>query len=69
MEKEKVFLRVDLNKTSTGDTTYYRLHKNLRDFLNQCLETHGEIEAIILTKEDNTYDWNIGFVLPKENSN
>ena len=62
--EDKVFIRADLDKTSTGKTAYYRLDKGLKDFLNLCLEKEGEIEAVILTKEHGQYNWNIGFVLP-----
>ena len=64
-DKEEVFIRADLNRTSTGNTAYYRLPKEVKDFLNKCQEKH-EIEAIILTKEKGKYHWNIRFVL-KEN--
>lgn len=64
MNKDQVFIRVDLNKTSTGSTAYYRLDSHFRDFLNICLEKHGEIEAVILTKKNGKYHFNIGFVLP-----
>ena len=61
--KDQVFIRADLNKTSTGNTAYYRLDTKFRDFLNLCLKGHDDIEAIILTKEDGKYHFNIGFVL------
>ena len=64
--KDQVFIRADLLKTSTGSTAYYRLDNHFRDFLNKCLEQHGEIEAVILTKENGKYHFNIGFVIPDE---
>ncbi len=64
MSEDKVFIRADLNEAG-GNTAFYRLDAHMRDFLNKILEKHGEIEAIILTKEDGLYHWNVGFVIPK----
>ena len=66
-KEDQVFIRADLEEL-TGNTAYYRLSKEMKDFLNLCRQKHGEIEAVILTKEDDDdsgdYHWNIGFVLP-----
>ena len=65
---DQVFIRTDLDRTS-GNVAYFRLPREMKDFLNLCRQKHGEIEAIILTKEDNDdsgdYHWNIGFGLPE----
>lgn len=65
-KQDQVFIRQDLNKTS-GPEIWYRLDKQTKDFLNLCRKQHGEIEAVILTKEDDNdtgdYHWNIGFVV------
>lgn len=66
---DQVFIRADLDQTSGEGTAWYRLNREMKDFLNLCREKHGEVEAIILTKEDDDdsgdYHWNIGFVLPE----
>jgi len=62
IDKDEVFIRADLNRTSGGGTAYFRLSKELRDFLNLCDEK-SEIEGIILTRENGDYHKNIGFVL------
>ena len=68
-KEDQVFIRADLDRAS-GNTAYYRLSRELKDFLNLCRQKHGEIEAVILTKEDDDnsgdYHWNIGFALPKK---
>ena len=68
-KEDQVFIRADLDRAS-GNTAYYRLNRELKDFLNLCRKKHGEIEAVILTKEDDDdsgdYHWNIGFALPEE---
>jgi hypothetical protein len=65
---DQLFIRADLEEL-TGNTAYFRLSKEMKDFLNICRKKHGEIEGIILTKEDDDdsgdYHWNIGFVLPE----
>ena len=67
---DQVFIRSDLERAGVGGTAYFRLSKELKDFLNICRKKHGEIEAIILTKEDDDdsgdYHWNIGFALPNK---
>ena len=64
------FIRADLNQTDSKNvTTWFRLDSKLRDFLNLCLEKHGEFDAVVLTKENGTYHWNIGFSLPPPKSN
>lgn len=66
MEEEQIFIRSDLDRISGGGVAYYRLDANMRDFLNRCLKQHGDIEGIILNKEEGDYHWNMGFILPKE---
>lgn len=65
---DQVFIRNDLDRTS-GGVAYFRLSREMKDFLNLCRQKHGEIEAVILTKEDDDdsgeYHWNIGFGLPE----
>lgn len=64
----QAFIRTDLERTS-GNVAYYRLPKDMKDFLNLCRQKYGEIECVILTKEDDDdsgdYHWNIGFGLPE----
>lgn len=64
---DQVFIRSDLDEIR-DNTAYYRLDGNMRDFLNRCLQKHGDIQGVILTKRisANLYDWNIGFVLGPE---
>lgn len=62
MEEDQCFIRQDLNQCGAG-VAYYRLPKDIKDFINLCLEKHGPIEGIILTVDENKYDTNIGFVL------
>lgn len=68
-KEDQVFIRSDLDRT-TGVMTYYRLSREMKDFLNLCRKKHGEIEAVVLTKEDDDdsgdYHWNIGFALGEE---
>lgn len=64
---DQVFIRTDVERTS-GNVAYFRLSREMKDFLNLCRQKHGEIEAVILTKEDDDsgdYHWNIGFALPE----
>ncbi len=67
---DQIFIRSDLDSTTGCGTAYFRMDKNMKDFLNLCRKTDGEVEGIILTKEDDNdsgdYHWNIGFVLPKK---
>ena len=60
--ENEVFMRIDLKRTSTGATLYYRLPKEVKDYLNKCEKKH-EIEAIILTRRNGKYYWNMGFVI------
>lgn len=63
--EDKVFIRSDLNQCGSK-VAFYRLTKELKDFLNLCYEKHGEIEGVILTTEDGEYDTNIGFILKND---
>ena len=64
MEAEKAYIRADLQRTEGGQTAYYRLNKDLVDFLNLLKKKGMSIEAITLDiKEDGTYGYNIGFVV------
>jgi hypothetical protein len=64
----QVFLRLDLDRTTTPGVIWYRLNKDMKDFLNLCRGKYGEMEAVIFTKEDDDesgdYHWNIGFIFP-----
>jgi len=66
-EGEIVFIRGDLARTSTGNTAYYRLTKELREFINKVESEVGEIEGIILDRgEGGDFGFNIGFVCGKD---
>lgn len=69
---EEVFIRSDLNKTTTTKTTYFRLSKELRDFLQLLIDKDYNIEAIELDlndyddedrKDNKRVGFNIGFVI------
>ena len=70
MENEIVFIRADLDKTSTGNFAPYRLTRELVDFLNSLETKVGIIEAVTLDrKEDGKIGFNIGFICGKEKRN
>lgn len=70
MDEDTVFIRADLIKTATGNVAYYRLTKELVDFLNHLEQKVGIIEGITLDrKEDNHIGFNIGFICGKEKRN
>lgn len=60
--EDEAFIRSDLGATSGGGVAYFRVGKGMKEFLNKLDEKH-EIEAVILSREDGRYDWNIGFAL------
>lgn len=69
-DKELVFIRADKDKTSSVGVAWYRLDGKFRDFLNLCIEKHGGIDAVILSKDENgEIDFNIGFSLESEDKN
>ena len=62
---DQVFVRADLQEAA-GVTTFYRIDAHFRDFLNKILVKHGDIQAVVLEKdEDGGYNFNVGFVIPK----
>lgn len=66
-DNETVFIRGDLDRTSTGNTAYYRLTPEIKDFINKVEEQVGEIEGIVLSRdEDGQIGFNIGFVCGKD---
>jgi len=67
MDEQTVFIRADLDRTSTGNTAYYRLKPEMVDFLNKLEEQIGTIEGIILSRpEKGKIGFNIGFVCGKD---
>lgn len=65
-ERELVFFRGDVEKTS-GSVAWYRLPRELKEFIQLCVDKHDGIDAIILTRDDDDPEgkihWNIGFSL------
>ncbi len=66
-DNETVFIRADLDKTSTGNVAYYRLTSEMVEFLNTVEKKVGVIEAVTLDrKDDGRIGFNIGFVCGKD---
>lgn len=63
---EIVFFREDVEKTS-GSVAWFRLPKEMKDFIQLCVDKHDGIDAIVLTRDSDDPDgkihWNIGFSL------
>jgi len=69
-DNETVFIRADLDKTSTGNVAFYRLTSEIVEFLNTLEKKLGMIEGITLDrKEDGRIGFNIGFVCGKDKRN
>ena len=66
-ENEEVFIRADLDKTSTGNTAFYRLSAEMVEFLNTLETKVGLIEGVVLErKSEGEIGFNIGFVCGKD---
>lgn len=61
--EEKVYIRSDLNQTGTK-TAYFRITKELKDFIDLVIEKDKDIDAIVLSFDEGKKDWNIGFIVP-----
>ena len=59
------FIRVDLDKTS-GTMTYFRIPKELRDFLQLLIDKGCDLEALVLELEDGKIDWTLGIAINED---
>ena len=65
MTTEQVYIKTDIDRLENPHIAYFRMDKQMREFLQKCIDKHNNIDAIFVELEDGKVDYNIGFALNK----